>query len=508
MSLLRIRARIFYFLVARIGSIFHKCRELVALPLWNGRRWLVWVGLKERSKTALYNYFDYIVMEYSGNITSILKYIYSDTTFNGWVQRWGWDDTGSKLSVLRGSDRVTDLTEQSSGRNDVYITKNIMKRPDKRGTSQVFAFNAIVIDCDLHSDGLTVQQINTACDVLRGVLMDRSEVLPSVFVRTGRGVQLWYLIKPVAVAMSWLYEIVQDKLFDMVGALIEGEGLPFELDKSVKDAGRVVRLPGSWNYKVQRFGSWEIMAERYSLQELVEDLGGVPVRKKEKIVYKYKSAGDYTGLCWKQKQTIEKLCSTRSSMQGMRNTALYLYGAAVFQVMDKESAINACEELNKCKSMGLKNNEVENVINFYLRHGVEKHCKVETFFSLLGMSAEEIAEYRNAGAKEAERQAARDRKAARNNLIEKYYIQGFTVSQIAEAVGVARGTVYAVLAKVKVQEVVEEVGKNGLRIAAAFARMLSEDAAERWDIVSETVKKSFVPVVGAPDPGGGLALSG
>ena len=410
--------------------------------------------------------------------------------------------------MLRGSDRVGELTEQSSGRNDVYITKNIMKRPDRRGASEIFAYNSIVIDCDLHFDGLTVQQIDTAADVLRGVLLDRSEVRPSVFVRTGRGVQLWYLIKPVAASLSWLYEIVQDKLFDMVGALIEGEGLPFELDESVKDAGRVVRLPGSWNYKVQRFGSWEIMAERYSLQELVEDLGGVPVKKKEKKTYKYKSAGNYTGLCWKQKNTIEKLCKSRSSMQGLRNKALYLYASAVFQLMDVESAAEACRALNEYNSMGLKSREVENVINYYIRHGAKKHCKVETFFSLLAMSAEEIAEYNSSGAKEAERQAARDKKAERNALIEKYYVQGFTVSQIAEAVSVARGTVYAVLAKIKLQEVAEKVGKNGLRVAAAFVRMLSEDAAEHWESVSEALGELFAPVVGAPDPGGGLALSG
>jgi DNA-directed RNA polymerase specialized sigma24 family protein len=381
-----------------------------------------------------------------------------------------------------------------------------MKRANKRGASEVFAYNAVVCDCDMHGE-YTRQQTEAAADALRSALLDRGEISPSLFVRTGRGVQVWYLIKPLAASLGWLYEMAQDSIFEMVGAIIESEGLPFELDAAVKDAGRVVRLPGSWNYHIQSFGTYEIMQrERYAVQEIIEQLGK-PQKKREKKTEKrsYK-AGKYVPLCWKQKQTIEKLCRSRKSMQGLRNTALFLYAAAVFQLMDTESAADACRSLNSLHSMGLREREAESVINYYIRHGVEKHARKETFFDLLEMSAEEIADYNSGGAREAERQAARDRKAERNALIIKYHLQGYTKKQIAEAVGVARGTVYAVLKGEEIAEVVRS-GKNGLRAALAFVRKLT---AEKLEAVGSVLleKMGFVFPMVVKDRGGGLCLSG
>lgn len=406
--------------------------------------------------------------------SSILTILYSDSSFNGWVQRWGWDDAGRALSVLRGSDRVRDLKETDAGRHDVYITKNIMKRAHVRGSSEVFAYNSIVIDLDMHGE-YSQQQREAAADALRAVVLDGC-VLPSLFVHTGRGVQLWYLIKPVPASLGWLYDIAQNKIYDSVADAVEREGLPFEVDPAVKDAGRVVRLPGSWNYHVQRFGSWEVLErERYALNDLIAELGGMQEKKEKKPEKKKRffKAGNFAPLCWKQKATIERLCKERGNMQGLRNTALYLYGAAVFQLMDAESAADALRALNEYGSMGLKSREVESVIRYYQRHGVEKHCKIETFFKLLEMDAEEIAAYYSSSKREAERQAARDRKAERNANIVKYKKQGFNVSQIAEALAVSRPTVYAVLESfADVLEEAKAQGKNGLRLAVSFVRMI------------------------------------
>lgn len=446
------------------------------------------------------------------SIERVLQYLYSDNTYPGWVQFWGLDEAGTSLSVFRGADRVGSVHWKDAGRNDRYITKNIMKRTNRRGNSQIFAYNSIVLDIDNHAEGMTVQQMEAAAEALRSVLLDRCEVSPSLFVQTGRGCQIWYLIEPVAASLGWKYNIAQDKLFDIVGKLIEDEGIPFTLDESVKDPGRVVRVPGSWNHKVQRFGSFEVMnRERYSLQELIDSLGGMPEKKIDKKEKKVKTdckkvynAGDYEGLCWKQRRTIESLCHNRDSMKGLRNTALYLYGAAVYQLEDQDKAAEALYKLNQCRSMRLSDREVEAVVSFYNRHGVTKHCTVKTFFKLLRMTPEEIETYNNSGARAIQRQEARDRKKERNNTIIKYRLQGYGISQIAEAVGVARGTVYSVLKNIEVAaEVVEESIIESIKEVVTIPNSLIRKLRE-----AVVKMKEVAPVVPAVDPGGGLAMSG
>jgi hypothetical protein len=153
----------------------------------------------------------------------------------------------------------------------------------KRSNKRLRWLTAAYVDLDCHKLGIKVGTIIGAC-----INMQDSGIIPpaSVFVRSGRGVWLFWLLHddeaPDAPVRAWeetisTYRRIENKLvsmFNLLGA-----------DPQAKDPSRVTRVPGSLNRKSgTRVGYWVQLDEAtrkpyaYRLDELAVRLGVRPTK--------------------------------------------------------------------------------------------------------------------------------------------------------------------------------------------------------------------------------------
>lgn len=373
--------------------------------------------------------------------SAAIKTAYSNPAFNGWVQFY---TMGKGAPVFLGACRVGDvgayLTRYAGswGATDVYMTKNIMQRAKERNAGGVFAYNAIVIDLDMH--GYTPGQIRAAVGEFEEYA-GAAEPRPNMINHTGRGLQIWYFIEPVYKTLAVLYERVQAGLFGMWAEIAERAGVPLEIDTSTGMACGLVRVPGSWNYHTQAAGYAEVTeGERYTLQELAALFPAKRERKKSKAK-REQTAGDCMPMCCKRAQYIKTIVQRDPSREGNREKILFVYHNYALQVMGEDAAADATAEINRAFTSPLSAAEVGRITKRQRTYKMTKGA----FLDFLGASAEDKAIYEHIGGREAERQAARDKKAARDKEIYALFLQGYNKTQIAEVTGVTRPTVYAVI---------------------------------------------------------------
>jgi hypothetical protein len=152
----------------------------------------------------------------------------------------------------------------------------------KWGSSRLRWLTATYVDLDCYKLGASVGQIIGACIDMQ----DRGITPPaSMFVRSGRGVWLFWLLRDDATnapVRAWpesisTYKRIERKLVDMFGTL--------GADAKAADTARVTRVPGSLNPKSgQRVGYWVQLDEAsrepfvYRLDELAVRLGVRPTK--------------------------------------------------------------------------------------------------------------------------------------------------------------------------------------------------------------------------------------
>ena len=115
-----------------------------------------------------------------------------------------------------------------------------------------------MLDIDCHSDDVPLFKINEAIDnflfrLERDLIRLDEFPLPSIIVRTGRGIQLLITIEQCSKALLFLYKATAHGLFNRISNLIseyeEELGL-LTLDRSASGRGAgLYRLPGSYNCK-------------------------------------------------------------------------------------------------------------------------------------------------------------------------------------------------------------------------------------------------------------------
>lgn len=298
------------------------------------------------------------------------------------IQTIDLDTTKHKNISSYASRTVSDIT---SWQRNLFI--NCMQKPEvffsindfrgyRRVTDNCHKINCIYIDIDGHSipDDIRDIVINRAQEILNKAWNGGKLLRPSGITHSGRGLGLFYVLDRSIANISTtkklqrFFDFVYTLLMKTYGDILKDTGL--EIDTCVTDRTRIVRMPGSYNYKARRTCKlYDTDPVYYSLSEIFDGccLQDYVMPREEYQLLKYgsqKSTYINDGKCRnsiKRKATPETLKVHYSAKQlnenrikfyelyiaykqtyggliGHREICLFLYYNALVQIMDRAKA--------------------------------------------------------------------------------------------------------------------------------------------------------------------------
>lgn len=358
---------------------------------------------------------------------------------------------------------------------DYYIVANSFKSPKFRRAVNVHSLTNIVVDIDVHHARGGIK----GC---RDVIMQRLDALlylifvkkpiglpcPNTVVHTGRGIQLWWTIKPLsAKKLKYIYKGIQEYLFTALEKEINSadpelkEYVLLDISASKKMSG-LFRLPGTWNTRSKTYGDFWILhdnkldaAKLYFALHPATGKPYIKYKKKKKQgnpVFRKNNYGNHID------NMIRGLIELRRSAGEMEDGYRDLYCLIVLSAYlsndtPEDEAWNRVVALNN----SFKNPLPEKELRSYMSTAMQKKYKYrnETIIGYLGIDDEEqkaLGFYPANVHYYEERQKARERGQKRRKMKEKrdikiieLFAKGVLQEKIAELVGCAQSTVSKIL---------------------------------------------------------------
>lgn len=358
---------------------------------------------------------------------------------------------------------------------DYYIVANSFKSPKFRRAVNVHSLTNIVVDIDAHHARGGIK----GC---RDVIMQRLDALlylifvkkpiglpcPNTVVHTGRGIQLWWTIKPLsAKKLKYIYKGIQEYLFTALEKEINSadpelkEYVLLDISASKKMSG-LFRLPGTWNTRSKTYGDFWILhdnkldaAKLYFALHPATGKPYIKYKKKKKQgnpVFRKNNYGNHID------NMIRSLIELRRSAGEMEDGYRDLYCLIVLSAYlsndtPEDEAWNRVVALNN----SFKNPLPEKELHSYMSTAMRKKYRYrnETIIGYLGIDDEEqkaLGFYPANVHYYEERQKARERGQKRRKMKEKrdikiieLFAKGVLQEKIAELVGCAQSTVSKIL---------------------------------------------------------------
>lgn len=358
---------------------------------------------------------------------------------------------------------------------DYYIVANSFKSPKFRRAVNVHSLTNIVVDIDVHHARGGIKEC-------RDVIMQRLDALlylifvkkpiglpcPNTVVHTGRGIQLWWTIKPLsAKKLKYIYKGIQEYLFTALEKEINSadpelkEYVLLDISASKKMSG-LFRLPGTWNTRSKTYGDFWILhdnkldaAKLYFALHPATGKPYIKYKKKKKQgnpVFRKNNYGNHID------NMIRSLIELRRSAGEMEDGYRDLYCLIVLSAYlsnntPEDEAWNRVVALNN----SFKNPLPEKELRSYMSTAMRKKYKYrnETIIGYLGIDDEEqkaLGFYPANVHYYEERQKARERGQKRRKMKEKrdikiieLFAKGVLQEKIAELVGCAQSTVSKIL---------------------------------------------------------------
>lgn len=358
---------------------------------------------------------------------------------------------------------------------DYYIVANSFKSPKFRRAVNVHSLTNIVVDIDVHHARGGIK----GC---RDVIMQRLDALlylifvkkpiglpcPNTVVHTGRGIQLWWTIKPLsAKKLKYIYKGIQEYLFTALEKEINSadpelkEYVLLDISASKKMSG-LFRLPGTWNTRSKTYGDFWILhdnkldaAKLYFALHPATGKPYIKYKKKKKQgnpVFRKNNYGNHID------NMIRGLIELRRSAGEMEDGYRDLYCLIVLSAYlsndtPEDEAWNRVVALNN----SFKNPLPEKELHSYMSTAMRKKYRYrnETIIGYLGIDDEEqkaLGFYPANVHYYEERQKARERGQKRRKMKEKrdikiieLFAKGVLQEKIAELVGCAQSTVSKIL---------------------------------------------------------------
>ena len=394
----------------------------------------------------------------------------------------------------------------ASQRLDYYITANTVSGTS-RNADGLFGLQNIVIDVDCHEEAADVAGLVQAFlwRAERDLWSQGELPRPNSIVRTGRGVQLWWAIKPCHSACLYYYNQIKTGMLDhfenMISEYSEMEGLEIDRAASSNVVG-YYRLPCTYNTTAKKFGSLQVLhTERYDTHELAGYITPLPRENRPVRAPGAQKAipmeqGDiivlhnyYTTGANRVIQLI-KLRNLRNNEVGAetRNNLCFAVYNALIMSFDHDEAMERLRSYNAGFKKPMTDSELAHTVCSAARKGGYKYTNAK-LIELLKITEEEqdaIGLHPFSGTykpwSHAKPNATRDavRKAVkddRDNKIIAMHLEGLSQAETARQLGISRNTVAKVLRDWTAQKDLEIAHDNLLNNGSIYDCLISESEA-------------------------------
>lgn len=388
------------------------------------------------------------------------------------------DDRGSYYVVARScggewiqSSVKSELLGLISLENDgssYYVTHNGFNGK-KREANRCRQINSLMFDIDCH-DGSYREVLPELIQCLESSFATGGLPRPNLFVETGRGVQLYYVL-----ARSTPYRVrggrLNEKGIEFFRDIEAGLSLSIskaiagisqaKLDTCVYDLSRVGRIPGSFNQNSKTRCTLRASSrDYYSLADLKVFCEMAAVKRSKARIARGKPT-KYDAMLTSRIKMLERLQEHRGfSCLGSRENMCFVFYNTATQVYGPDKAYEMALDFNRRFVSPLPDSDIaqikRTVDNVVVAFGVHKGdkgyypLKTETIVSMLGISNSEInAVGVYSPGRKAQREAAkrrtREKRETRDARICALYDRGYSQSEIAKKVGCSPRTVFTVL---------------------------------------------------------------
>ena len=413
------------------------------------------------------------------SIESWLDIHFGDTSFNGRViighrkQQGGiYTMSARPLTELRPYIKMI----HASQRLDYYITANTVSGVNRR-KEELFGLQNIVIDIDCHEEG---RHHYSASELVQAFIWRSKRDLwstgviptPNSIVRTGRGVQLWWALKPCYGGSNYgvslhYHEEIKDNLMNHIESMLgeysdELEGLSIDRGASSNLVG-YFRMPYTYNTTAKCYSSLEILHdERYDQRELIKiekasSTEGYSSAVREEMKHIPMKASDRTLLRNFKSIRVMQLINLRnlrnndvgSEMRDHFNFSVY---NALRMAFDHQEAMIHLEAYNAGFKKPMSRRELENCVSSAKDKEGYKYtnAKLIEFLEITEEEQKAIGLLPSSEKRRSKPNASRDAarkalKADRDSKILELAEKGVSQAETARILGIGKNTVNRVL---------------------------------------------------------------
>ena len=404
---------------------------------------------RRRKKEDLYSFFElHYVPE--GDYTSKI-YIGCDIPAKkGKIYTFHHYQTGIEESL---DALPVDFFTANNAKN-YYVTANGLKKRGKRNEKNLFTLHNIVIDIDCHKYGISKKDRDNEiekCEVYLRELFDNSLELPSpnTIVKTGRGLQLWWAIKPLSAAkLKNIYKETAAYLCDQLDEKISKQYylnfLRVDRAASLKMAG-YFRLPGTYNSKAKKWGDFAFLHEdRLNVVDFYFDK--VASGKKNPIPFtnsKKYALADY------REHILYALLELRRKEgwveDGYRDTFCFILFNTILEEYGEDKADEAVRKMNRSFSHPLSEKSLKSYLSTSRKKGYKFSNQTIINYLCITKEEQDMLHFHPSSKREEEREKKRQVKRERVQLVIELAKEGRSQREIAKMSGTSQSTVCRIL---------------------------------------------------------------
>ena len=403
---------------------------------------------------------------------------FGENSFDGWFHLgYRRQGTSEIWPLFKGNrEKVREFLQGFNvhGKIDFYITANATKTGSERKGENLFSIHNIVIDIDNHAADQTYMR-PLHQKLADTITRDLYELPPSSIVYTGRGIQLWWSIIPVAKACEvWVKEI-RETLISAVEEIIseypDFEDFTVDHAASSNNVG-YYRLPGTVNTHTGRVVTVESTPARYDTHEMIKWAKAWqeerrPIEPEPKLLdfsgsYSEDEIGIFRGVktsaFYRVRQIVQlRILRDRDVGSETRNNMNFIFFNALLPVLGPGEAWDKLVAFNKGFKVPMTEVELHRTVDTSIDKGGYRY-RNDTMISFLAVTPEEqqqIGLYpvdspnhkllKDGLSHSGARAMARTIKDDRNAKIKALAYEGKSKSEIATILGINRGTVQSVL---------------------------------------------------------------
>lgn len=403
-------------------------------------------------------------------------------------------------------DSVAEYLQRMKQVNqDYYITANAFSGIC-RDYASLFALHNIVIDIDCHGDISEAERSHVIHHILQKYRDYVEDVdAPNTIVQTGRGLQLWWAIRPVSIKCEWAYRAAVDKLTAQTNRFLQTDPYTSKYISRIDAAptnnlAGYFRLPGSYNTKSHSYGSLEIL-HYHRLDVMNAFSASVRKEARGKKIIRFNSPLDLNAarLAKNRIRQLSKLRNLRNNQGDIqcgeqRDLYLFILYNSICNAYSEDRITCLLKEFNSAFRNPLPDREIfRNLSTAKKKSGYA--ISNQWIIEQLQITEEEqkIINLYPAGdqrgsEREKEREEKRQAKKARNEKILELYVAGETYRDIAAAVGCSKETVGRVV-RTSGYALLPDQRREKIYSLYIDRGMTENEIAEETGLTIKTVKK-------------------